>query len=136
VVARNSEKARFYFLPYIIRQASIPQTEALYMAAQEGKSFEMIDLQLERQKSSGLGAVDLRAIATELGLDADQMIDRLQRGEYRTELRRPNEQYRPIGKTGVPTVMINRQIVTSSSRTVECLTTLIDQAAGTAADSK
>jgi uncharacterized membrane protein/predicted DsbA family dithiol-disulfide isomerase len=136
VVARNSEKARFYFLPYIIRQASIPQTEALYMAAQEGKYFEMIDLQFERQKSSGLGEEDLRAIATELGLDADLMIDRIQRGVYRNELRRRYEQFREIGMTGVPTVMINGQIVTSSSRTVECLTTLIDQAAGTAADSK
>jgi predicted DsbA family dithiol-disulfide isomerase len=55
---------------------------------------------------------------------------------YRNELRRRYEQFREIGMTGVPTVMINGQIVTSSSRTVECLTTLIDQAAGTAADSK
>src|SRR5690606_32768031 len=41
-------QARFVFRPFVLRPSSLMQIEALHIAAQQGKFFEMLDAQYAR----------------------------------------------------------------------------------------
>lgn len=128
VVESHSEKARFIFKPFVLWPHSMAQSEALYAAAQEGKFFEMLDLQYAiQQPQTGLSADQLRAIAEEIGMDSDVLMQRIERGIYRPMLAEQREYAVEAGVTGTPAVLINGRFV--ETRTADCLRQLIDQAA-------
>ena len=129
VVEENADRARFYFVPYLVFPYSMLQVEGLYVAAQEGKYFEMIDAQFARQRKGGLDMRALREIATELGLDPDRFQASVERGAHLDQIRAIREDLRALGIRGVPTVLINGHVVDGESRTARCLSELIREAA-------
>ncbi len=129
IVEQNRDRARFYFIPFVLGQPSLVQTEALYAAAEQGKFFEMMDAQFRMQRQGGLSPDLLRAIATDLGMDPDRMTERLEKGTYRDMILQRRREIIDLGIKGVPTVMINGRAVASSSRTFECLNKMIADAA-------
>ncbi len=129
VIARNAETAKFYLIPYMVFPYSMLQIEALYVAAQDGKYFEMIDAQFARQRQGGLDMRALREIASELGLDPDRLQASVEKGMHLDQIRSIREDLRALGIRGVPTVMINGRVVDGESRTVRCITKLIHEVA-------
>lgn len=130
VIAANGDRARFYLIPYVVFPYSVMQTEALYVAAEEGHYFEMIDAQFAHQRQGGLPMADLRRLASELGMDPDRFQERVEQGRYTERIRRLREDLRTLGLRGVPAVMINGRVVDGASRSVACLNRLIAEAAG------
>jgi protein-disulfide isomerase len=130
-VSQNSPgNATFIYKVFVIWPFSVPQSAALYAAAEEGKFFEMLDLQMENQSRGGLRPEQLRTLANGLGLDGDLMIQRIKAGQFMDRLQRVREQGQQVGLTGVPAVMINGRWLDGRSRTVDCVTQLIEEAAG------
>lgn len=130
VAESHGDKARFVFKPFVLWNHSITQSEALYAAAQEGKFFDMLDHQYAiQQPQTGLSEDQLRAIAEQIGMNPDVLMQRVRSGLYRRMLAEQKEMAADAGVTGTPAVLINGRFVDGRSRTVECLAQLIDQAA-------
>lgn len=129
VADTHADKAHFVFKPFVLWPHSIAQSEALYAAAQEGKFFEMLNYQYAiQQPQTGLSLEQLRAIAQEIGMNTDVLMQRLESGIYRRTLSQQKDIAIEAGVTGTPAVLINGRFVDGQSRTVECLQELIDQA--------
>lgn len=130
VIQTHGDKARFVFKPFVLWSHSVAQSEALYAAAQEGKFFEMLDLQYAiQQPQTGLSEEQLRAIASEIGMNPDVLIKRIESGLYRRTLAETKDKGVKAGVNSTPAVLINGRFVESDSRNVDCLRKLIDGAA-------
>src|SRR5690606_12671355 len=125
VIAEHGERARFVYKPFVIFQQSVAQTAALYAAAQEGKFFEMLDLQFEAQNPRGLSAEQLRGMARQIGIDPDLMIQRVESGLFMSFIQMQQRLGQEAGLRSVPSVMINGRVVETASKTPECLGQLI-----------
>ena len=130
LVDAHSESVRFVFKPFPLRRSSLPEIQALYVAAQSGKFSEMLDAQYARQSRSGISGSDLRAIASEIGMNPDVVSSRVEQNEYRKHVLRQRKRAVKIGVDSTPTVLVNGHFV--KTRTPECMNTFIKRAkAGT-----
>ncbi|NNF03469.1 MAG: thioredoxin domain-containing protein [Rhodothermales bacterium] len=129
VIADNSDRARFYLIPFVLWERSLVQVEALYVAAQEDKYHIMLDRQFHHQKSEGLTPDELADIAAGIGMDRDQFLRRLGQGLNRRSILERRTRLRELGFDGTPAILINGRVVASSSRSARCLNTLIAEAA-------
>jgi protein-disulfide isomerase/uncharacterized membrane protein len=128
VIETHGDRAQFYLIPYIVFQQSLNQIEAIYVAAQDGKYFEMIDEQFARQKAPGLSIPELAAIAEGMDIDPEVFARRVNRGLNRPTIAARRDQIQRLGVRGVPTVMINGRFVASESKTLACLQEMIEEA--------
>jgi protein-disulfide isomerase/uncharacterized membrane protein len=125
-IDQYGDEARFVFKPMPLWGYSVPQIEALYAAAQEGKFFAMLDGQYARQQRGGLSEKQLRAIAREIGMNPDVLMSRVQQQAYRDRVRQEFQKAKDIGVDSTPTLIINGQFVSGRSRTVECIGAFIE----------
>lgn len=131
--AEYGASVRFVHKPFPLRASSLPEIEALYAAAQEGKFSAMVKAQFERQGPGGITERDLRTIAEEIGMDPDALMSRVQSQTYRTLILRDRQRAMEIGVSSTPTVLVNGHFV--ASRSEECMRTFIEEAMnGTLAD--
>lgn len=134
VVNTHKEEVRFVYKPFPLRRSSLPEIQALYVAAQSGKFSEMLDAQYARQNQSGISMSDLRAIASEIGMNPDVLSKRVEQNKYRDQVLQARKRAVKIGVDSTPTVLINGHFV--KTRSIECMNTFIEQAkAGTLAGS-
>jgi protein-disulfide isomerase len=131
VIQTHGDRAQFFMIPFIVFPQSLPQIEALYVAAQDGKFDEMMDAQFLAQKASGLSVPELAGLAAGMGIDSTVFAQRVSRGLNRTMIASRREQIRNLGVGGVPTVMINGRLIKSEAKTVACLQEMIEAAAPT-----
>lgn len=125
-VARDmGQHARFYMIPFPLWRYSLAQTEALYVAAEEGKFYEMIDAQYTQQKPGGMSVEDLVRLAAEVGLDPDRFRERLERGQNQPMIMSRRARIAEAGIRGTPSVMINGRVVASASKSRVCMNELI-----------
>ena len=130
LVDAHSENVRFVYKPFPLRRSSLPEIQALYVAAQSGKFTQMLEGQYARQGRSGISMSDLRAIASEIDMDPDVLSNRLQQNEYREHVLKQRKRAVKIGVDSTPTVLVNGHF--AKSRTLECMNTFIERAqAGT-----
>ena len=130
LVEAHSEEVRFVYKPFPLRQSSLPEIQALYVAAQSGKFSEMLDAQYARQNRSGISMSDLRAIASEIGMDSDVLSEKVDQNAHRDQVLKQRKRAVKIGVDSTPTVLVNGYFV--KTRTPECMNTFIEQAkAGT-----
>ncbi len=131
VIEEHGDVAQFVLEPFPVFRYSFPQILALRVAAQENKFFEMLNEQFARQQAgSGLTLDQLKDIAREIGMDAEEMETQMRSENLQQQV---IEDYQMIaseaGISSVPTVMINGRIVAAQSRTPRCLSMLIEEAA-------
>ncbi len=126
LLSEYEDEVRFVYKPFPLRRGSIPEIQALYIANQENKFSEMLDAQYERQSRSGISKRDLRSIASEIGMNPDVLISRIDQNKYRKKIVTQYKKAREIGVSSTPTVLINGHFV--ESRTPECMRTFIDRA--------
>ena len=130
LVAAHGDKARFVYRPFILWEHSVIQVEALHIANGEGKFFEMLEGQFDRQRPEGLGIAALEEIADEIGLSRELLRSRLERGLFRQVALRQRQNGVEAGVSSVPAVLINGRFVQGTARTYDCLGQLITEAAG------
>lgn len=137
VAEQHGDQAKFAYIPFPLwpdpdhPRYSLDQVEALHAAAQEGKFFDMLERQLQAEEDD-LAMEQLQQIAEEIGMDPQRMKHRIESDVYLGTIMRQRNQGRDTGITGMPAVFINGRLVESGSRTVECLGTLIEEAASEA----
>lgn len=122
------EEARFVFKPMPLWGYSVPQIEAMYAAAQEGKFFEMMDRQFARQQQGGLNLEQLKAIATNIGMNPDVLATRLEQQTYREQVLQARKQAVSIGVSSTPTVLVNGRFIQGTSRSLRCIGAFIEAA--------
>jgi predicted DsbA family dithiol-disulfide isomerase len=109
-----------------LRRSSLPEIQALYVAAQSGKFTEMLEGQYSRQGRSGISMSDVRAIASEIGMDPDVVSNRVDQNKYQDQVLQNRKRAIKIGVDSTPTVLVNGHFV--QSRSLECMNTFIEQA--------
>ena len=129
VIADTGQHARFYMIPFPLWQYSLLQTEALYVAAQEGKFFDMLDAQYLHQKQGGMSLQELMVLAQDIGMDGAQFSERVQRGLNQQMILERRRAIAETGVRGTPSVMINGRFVAGDSKSRICLNELIAEAA-------
>lgn len=126
LVSEYEEEVQFVFKPFPLGRGSLPEIQALYVANQEGKFSEMLDAQYARQSRSGISKQDLRAIASEIGMNPDVLLSRIEQGKYRQKVVAQYKKAIDIGVESTPTVLVNGHFV--QSRSSECMEMFIQRA--------
>lgn len=130
LVETYQDEVRFVFKPFPLRGSSLPEIQALYVAAQSGNFTQMLEAQYARQGQQGINMSDLRAIASEIDMDPDVVSSRVEQNEYRNFVLQLRKRAVSIGVDSTPTVLVNGHFV--QDRSLECMETYIEQAkAGT-----
>lgn len=130
VVRSHADRAFFVFKPFVLWNYSIVQSEALYAATREKKFFPMLEAQFEMQNpGTGLSLEQLRGIAERIDMNPDVLMQRLESRLYRRTLEQQRNEAIEVGVTHTPTVLINGRFVAFESQTVECLQSMIEEAA-------
>jgi protein-disulfide isomerase len=132
VIQERGEKARYFMVPYVLWQYSLIQVEALFVAGQDGKYFEMLDAQYEHQQPGGMSIDELTALAKEIGLDPEVFRARVERGMNQGMIMARRQEIIDMGIRGTPAVMINGRVIDGQSKSFECIVELIDKAAAEA----
>lgn len=130
VIAEHADKAHFVYKPIALWPYSLDQIDALYAASQDDKFDEMLSAQFDRQQQGGLSMRQIQSIADDIGMNSDQLAQRIERGVYRPSTMEQRRIASEIGLTGVPAVLINGRFIGPTSRSGACIGQLIEEAAG------
>jgi len=134
VVDDSGAHARFFMIPFVLWQYSLLQTEALFVAAQDGLYFEMLQAQYDNQKQGGMNMDELMVLAGDIGLNKQTFRQRLERGLNQRMILERRQQISDLGVRGTPSVMINGRFISSDSKSTLCMNELIAQVATEASE--
>ncbi len=128
IIRKYGDRVTFYMIPFVLWPYSIPQVEALYVAAQDGKYYEFLNAQYERQHSGGLTEAEVREAASSIGLDPDILVARVQRGLNNQSILARRKAIADLGVRGTPSVAINGRFIDGDSKNLDCMSELIEDA--------
>ena len=132
-IAENGDAARFYYVPYPLRQQSLGQVVALTLAQREGKFFDLMHEMFERQDATwGMTLPELVATANAVGMDGAALQASLEDPEtirplleqIQAQANAVGEAFaKPDGSFSVPKLAVNGRIVapTYASYSTRCL---------------
>lgn len=126
LAGRYNDRVRFHIVSRILWDYSLLQTQALELAAREGKYQEMWQLQFEHAKKGGLKLGELETLFAKLGLDTGNLAKRLE--EVRTAVVTKRDRAIAAGIRGTPTVFINGRAVAQNSTDQASLAKMLDEA--------
>jgi len=127
VVAEYKDRVRFVYKPFALRGSSLPEIQALYVANKQGKFKEMLEGQYARQSRTGITKQDLRDISSEIGMNAEVLMTRLEEDKYREKVISQRKRAVAVGVSSTPSVLVNGHFV-GSSRSYECMKIFLDRA--------
>ncbi len=131
VVAKYPDKVRIVYKPVaIVGSATHSEDEvrALFLAHEQGKFEEMLELEMVHQTPrTGLSIDRLSELAEQAGMDPAAFRQDLIDGRFTQESRRARQLYMDLNFSGVPAVILEGQLVQSRSRSVGCLSYFIEQ---------
>jgi len=108
---------------------SLDEIAALYYANDHGVFLEMLDMVFEYQSpTTGLSLDMLAQFAEELNLNVGDFRRAIQGREYSNYTVQTRRFFEGMGFTGVPVIIINGQRISSSSRSLTCLKSFVEQA--------
>ncbi len=127
VMSRYGDQVRYYKQPVPLWQFSRPQIQAMLLAEEKGKYYEMIDAQLQSPNAGqgGMTTDQLVAIAEEIDIDPDWMRSQLQSNAKGSAVNRLPYEARKAGVDSTPTLAIGKKVV--GARSAECIGQLIEQ---------
>ena len=126
LVSEYKDEVQFVYKPFPLRGSSLPEIQALYVAHREGKFTEMLEAQYARQSRTGITKQDLREIASEIGMNPDVLMTRIEEDKYRKMIVQQRRRAIETGVNSTPTVLINGHF--AGSRSEECLRLFIQRA--------
>ena len=112
--------------------------ELLHLAKSRGKQVEMKERLLKAYFEQGrhVGRIDeLVALATEVGLDADEVRAALENGDFADDVEQDIAQARAYGISGVPFFVFNGKYGVSGAQDPAVFTQVLDQVVADAAES-
>ncbi|MHA7133912.1 DsbA family oxidoreductase [Oerskovia turbata] len=112
--------------------------ELLHLAKSRGKQIEMKERLLKAYFEQGrhVGRVEeLVALATEVGLDADEVRTALENGDFADDVEQDIAQARAYGISGVPFFVFNGKYGVSGAQDPAVFTQVLDQVVADAAES-
>jgi protein-disulfide isomerase len=124
---RLKDRATVHVFVRVLWDYSLLQAQALELAKQEGKYFEMWQRQFARRKQGGLGLKEIEELFLDLELDTQDLEKRL--AAMRPGILAQRDKAKAAGINSTPQVFINGQPVTGGDRAEERLVKLIDDAA-------
>ncbi len=127
VIAKYQDNVRFHLIPFPLGEYSLAQIEAMYVAKEQDKFFEMLDAQMAMQETRGLSPDRVRELAGLIGMDEAMLNARWRSGLYRNVILEQRNKASQAGVNTVPTVIVNGQVVYQKS--VDCISQFIDNAA-------
>ena len=140
VMNTSADKARFYYVPFPLRENSFGQVAALYLSQEQGKFWDLVEVLFERQDNSwGTSFDEVLSSAEEAGMNADALRTRLEDEQGMQPLIANILADRAVaeealanaqGGVSVPKVAINNRIVSATyeSYSPDCLTYFIEEA--------
>lgn len=135
VLSTYGERIRYYKQPVPLWQFSRPQIQAMLLAKEKGKYYEMIDAQLTSPSAdrNGMTTDQIASIAEEIGIDPDWMRAKLDANEKQSAVNRLPYEARNAGVESTPTLAIGKKVV--ENRSAGCIGRLIEQELETATSS-
>ncbi len=131
VALKYPDQVRIVYKPVAIVPPTARSPEevvALYLANEQGKFVEMLDLEFLNQNGAGLSVSRLSGFARQLEMDATQFGDNLTDGRFSNRIRRQRQIFDGLRLTGVPTLILEGRVIHTESRSVGCLSYFIEQA--------
>lgn len=126
LMSKYRDRAKFYVVPRVLWDFSIPAVAALKLAEPSGKYFDLWKREFEEPPGSRLTVARLGELYAELGLDATDMSKRIE--SVRSQVVIGRERAIKAGIARVPSLFIGGKVVFSTNYSVECLGRLIDTA--------
>lgn len=126
VAENRPEGTRIAYKPFALGRESIPEIQALHIAADSGQFKAVLEGLYEKQEESEIGGKDIREIAEATGMDGTALLREISAGTYQKKIIKERQQALESGVKSTPTVLINGHFVQSKSE--ECLEKLITQA--------
>lgn len=134
LAGRYGDRAQFQVVSRTLWPYSELQSQALEVAAQEGKYHEMWQAQFDHAKKGGMNLAELEGVFRELGLPTENLGPRL--AAVRPAVLARKERAIAAGVRGTPTIYINGRAVAHASTDLPGLAKLIEQAAAAAMPTK
>lgn len=127
VLQKYGDRIRFFMQPVPLWAFSRQQMQAMFIAKEKGKYYEMIDAQLESPNAGkgGMTTDQLVALAEDIGIDPGWMREELQAGTKQSAVNRLTYEARKAGLKRTPTLAIGKKIVGNQS--ADCIGQLIEQ---------
>lgn len=127
VLQEHGDQIRFFMQPVPLWAFSRAQMQAMFIAKEKGKYYEMIDAQLTSPNAGkgGMTTNQIVGLAEEIGLDPEWMRSSLQSGAKRSPVNRLTYEARQAGIQSTPTLAIGKKIVSGNS--ASCVGQLIEQ---------
>ncbi len=123
-----------YIMPRVLWDFPFMQSLAILVAGEEGKYFDMWELQLERQKKGGLSLEEIEKLFQELGLQQTGVAQHLETA--RAELTALRERAIEAGINQTPSIYINGRALAANSRDEKRLAILIERAESAALEKR
>ena len=133
--------ARLFYQPHALWEHSIPQIQALWIANEEGKFFEMLEQQFEYQQAfaalhrSQQGPEQVTAalarLAEEIGMDGEAFSQEIEAGKYVGVIQENRQLLAEQGVRSVPRLVIEGRVMASTNEawTPQCIGQLVEVAA-------
>jgi len=127
VMAQYGDQVRYYKQPLPLWPFSRPQIQAMYLAKDKGKYYEMIDAQLTSPNAGkgGMSVDQIVNLSEDIGLDPDWMRSQLQSNAKQAAVNRLPYEARQAGVNSTPTLAIGQKVV--GGRSPACIGRLIEQ---------
>jgi len=127
VLQKHEDQIRFFMQPVPLWAFSRQQMQAMFIAKEKGKYYEMIDAQLTSPNAGkgGMTADQIVSLAEDIGIDPGWMRSRLQSNAKQSAVNRLTYEARQAGIESTPTLAIGKKIV--SNRSASCISQLIEQ---------
>jgi protein-disulfide isomerase len=140
VVPEVGDDARLFYHPHALWPHSIPQIQALYLANEEGKFFEMLEQQFQQQQAIAAlrrqGREDdilngLVRMAEQIGMDGPAFRSELEARKYVGLIEENRRLVSESGVRSVPRLVIEGRVMASTNEawTLDCIGQLADIAA-------
>ncbi len=127
----HGDRASFHVFSRVLWDYSLLQTQALELARQQGKYFELWQLMFDRQQRGGMDLPAIGKLFRELDLDRNDLENRL--AAVRPEVVARREKAAAAGIDSTPTIYLNGVRVDNRSWDEKSLGRLIDQALASSA---
>lgn len=140
VLPQLSDEMRLYYHPHALWSTSVPQIQALYLAAEQGKFFEMLDQQFEHQQTIAAlrrqGREEdilngLVQFAEEIGMDGEALRREIAARKYIGLIEENRRIISESGINSVPRLVIEGRVMASTNAawTPGCIGQLVEIAA-------
>lgn len=125
LAGRYGDRAQFHVISRTLWPYSELQSQALDVAAQNGKYHEMWKAQFDHAKKGGMNPAELESLFRELGLTTENLAQRL--ADVRPAVLARREQAIAAGVRGTPTIYVNGRAVAHASTDLPSMSKLLEQ---------